>query len=203
MPDLRCKDLRDGVTSSGLPFANISKSEFIEHIRTTTFLVDKSLMIAEFLGPDRDVPLVSTPSEEDVHATIEAPFRAMDITKKRKLLSAEHTAQILDSSDEVPGPQRRALIVRPRRFGKTFTLSMISDFLKMGDSKLSERGRKSIFQQTEMWRKFPNFCEMNFAQHPVIFASFKVGRLLVCVHIVKVPCSRTSRHRHIVSCVFH
>ena len=156
MSVLRCKDLRKCVIGARMPFANISTSEFIEHIRSTSFLVDKSLTIVEFLGPDRDVPLVLT-SSDDVGAAIDS------------------------SSDDVPGPQRRAMIVRPRRFGKTFTLSMINDFLKMGDSEVSERGRKSIFQQTEIWRKFPDFCETNFAQHPVIFASFKVCRCVECV----------------------
>ena len=73
----------------------------------------------------------------------------------------------------VPGIPR-ALISRPRRFGKTFNLSMMNDFLRMGDTPVSEYGRRIVFQQTAVWKQYPDFCAKHFAKHPVIFVTFKV-----------------------------
>ena len=180
---------------SGLSFEVITYSDFIGHIKDCSFLVDKSLMIAEFLGPQRAVPQI--PRDD----AIVFPSSSIPEFPEKRGPPEEGLLRKRLKTDTTKG-HSRALIVRPRRFGKTFGLSMINDFLKMGDSIPSEQGRKLIFQQTQIWRTYPNFCEMNFAQHPVIFASFKVCPILVRVRHIKRPSSRTSRHRRIVSCVF-
>ena len=170
MPVLLCDVLLEKMEAiSGLPFDVITNSEFIGHIKKCSFLVDKSLMIAEFLGPRRALPQIPTASND---ATLFPSSSTPELSRKRGHPEEVSPRKLL-KTDETKG-HSRSLIVRPRRFGKTFGLSMINDFLKMGDSTASEQGRKLIFQETEIWRTYPNFCEMNFAQHPVVFASFKV-----------------------------
>ena len=171
---------------SGLSFDVITYSEFIGHIKKCSFLVDKSLMIAEFLGPRRAVPQIPRASDD---ATVFTSSSTPELPQKRGHPEEVSPRKRL-KTDETKG-HSRALIVRPRRFGKTFGLSMINDFLKIGDSAPSEQGRKLIFRETEIWRTYPKFCEMNFAQHPVVFASFKVCLISDCIRVVKLPCCRT------------
>ena len=189
MPVLLCKDLKEKMKRNlGMSFGVISSSDFIRHIHVFPFLVDKSLMIAEFLRPRRAAPLNSSLDDATVFpASHSSSAGRIDDNRcpPEEVSPGKHLM-----TDKTGQP--RALIVRPRRFGKSFCMSMIDDFLKMGDCKSSEHGRKLIFQQTEVWRKYPDFCEMHFAQHPVISASFKVCSILVCRYIkIKIPCSRT------------
>ncbi len=63
-------------------------------------------------------------------------------------------------------PPEASLITRPRRFGKTLTLSMLEDFF---DIRQDSRGR---FLGLEIMRE-PELCEHWMNQWPVLFLSFK------------------------------
>ena len=177
MPVLRCKDLKENVLSAGGQFDSITKSAFIEHIRTFSILVDKTVIIAEFLGAGRDVGITPYSTSNPMQ---DRDMAETTIDQVRDLCPPEvsRLSNISAKPDEMYRyGHRHVSISRPRGFGKTLILAMIDDFMRIGDSESSQRGRKLIFQQTEIWRRFPNFCERNFAQHPVIFASFKVREM--------------------------
>ena len=50
---------------------------------------------------------------------------------------------------------------------------MIHEFVRMDDEP-SEYARRLFFEQTQIWKDYPEFCEANFAKHPVIFLHFDV-----------------------------
>ena len=242
MPVLRCSTIRRTVAEElqkyqegdhGLPdqskicpkFSSISNSEFIGHIRRKKFLIDKSLVLIDFLGDDGESPCtkavlkdpllsaasgsslpLNQPKANRLKRTLQSSNspkrkRLEDATtsnlpsasgslqsssnrrKQMRIMDATTSGEENHSSDsgsdsakessELDGCSR-ALISRPRRFGKTFNLSMMNDFLRVGDNALSEHGRRIVFQQTALWKLYPEFCAENFAKHPVIFVTFKV-----------------------------
>ena len=189
-----CQQVRRGTFS----FSDISDSEFIRHIRDETFFIDKSLVLIDFLGDDGESPCTKDVLEHSDFSAASGSSLPMNQPKanllKRSLLSSSNRAKQMrvidattsgaenhssdsdsDSENEFSEPGcSRALISRPRRFGKTFNLSMMNDFLRMGDTPVSEYGRRIVFQQTALWKQYPDFCAENFANHPVIFLTFKV-----------------------------
>ena len=52
-----------------------------------------------------------------------------------------------ESGDEV------TLITRPRRFGKTLTLSMVENFFSGSDAGFLHTGRNSLFQGLAIWEE--------------------------------------------------
>jgi hypothetical protein len=56
------------------------------------------------------------------------------------------------------------LITRPRRFGKTLAMSMLSYFLKIGE--------EDLFDGMEI-KNYPEFCAIHQNKYPVIFLTFK------------------------------
>ena len=66
-----------------------------------------------------------------------------------------------------------ALILRPRRFGKTLTMSMLSCFLEMNYQNPEDRSRpERLFKNLEV-SKNKAFCDEYMGRYPVISISFK------------------------------
>ena len=63
------------------------------------------------------------------------------------------------------------LFTRPRRFGKTLTMSMMESFFDCGPG--CERDSREVFEETHIYRKHPDFCREWMNQYPVLFISFK------------------------------
>src|SRR5690242_15690586 len=63
-------------------------------------------------------------------------------------------------------PTEVVLFPRPRRFGKTLTLSALAYFLERRDEDLSH-----LFQDLAVWSD--PAARAHFQQHPVLFLSFK------------------------------
>ena len=167
MPVLLCDALMEKMEiSSRMSFGVVKNSDFISHIKQSIFLVDKTLLIAEFLGPSTVVPLFSTASDDTpiLHGRLSS---TLELARKRGCPEEVSAAKLIKTDVETAG-HPRTVIVRTRRFGKTFSLSVINDFLKLADSVSSELGGKLIFKQTGIWQKYHNFCEMHFANHPVL-----------------------------------
>ena len=59
------------------------------------------------------------------------------------------------------------LFTRPRRFGKTLTMSMMESFFDIG------RDSRDVFSDTDIVKHHPDFCEEWMNRYPVIFLSFK------------------------------
>ena len=59
------------------------------------------------------------------------------------------------------------LFTRPRRFGKTLTMSMMESFFDI------KRNSKELFENLSISRNHPEFCEEWMNQYPVLFLSFK------------------------------
>ncbi len=94
------------------------------------------------------------------HELIETNSYYVDKTKFIKTIFEENTSKVM-------------LITRPRRFGKTLTMSAFYDFLALdpenpGDVSLQEKWFKDtkIFEDKE-------FCSKYMGKFPVIFVSFK------------------------------
>ncbi len=65
------------------------------------------------------------------------------------------------------------LITRPRRFGKTLTMSMFSSFLGINyDNPMDLSRHQELFKNREIL-KDKDFCEKFMGKYPVIFISFK------------------------------
>ena len=180
MPVLLLKDLRSAVADGIRDYHKLylpahkdqgayepqcpDSQDFMMHIAEATFLVDKSLIMTEFIGSWK--PLEELFSTENMSvkpgSSLKRELNEEDSPRKRVWISDVDTPTHLKS-----------LIARPRRFGKTFNLSMMYEFLRTADTPSNERKRKLIFKQMEIWKTFPQFCELHFAKHPVIFVSFK------------------------------
>ena len=146
---------------------------FIMHVDEAVFLVDKSLMLTEFIGS-------WTPSEEELLNTEDMSVKIGSSLKLNEEVGTQKTNQkrdrepvLISDVDEDAPYYLKSLIARPRRFGKTLNLSMLYEFLRMGDTPLNQYLRMLIFKQMEIWKTFPKFCELHFARHPVIFVSFQ------------------------------
>ena len=65
------------------------------------------------------------------------------------------------------------LFTRPRRFGKTITLSMLQSFLEMNYENPSDKSKQiELFKDTEIF-KDKDFCDKYMGQYPVIYLSLK------------------------------
>ena len=65
------------------------------------------------------------------------------------------------------------LFTRPRRFGKSITLSMIKSFLEINYEDPSDKSKQiELFKDTEIF-KDKEFCDEYMGQYPVIFLSLK------------------------------
>ena len=60
-----------------------------------------------------------------------------------------------------------ALFTRPRRFGKTLTMSMLESFFDIG------RDSHEVFRELSVYRNHPDFCKEWMNQYPVLFISLK------------------------------
>lgn len=66
-----------------------------------------------------------------------------------------------------------SLIVRPRRFGKTLTMSMIKHFLQINTINVNDTSEaQTLFKDTFIF-KDDDFCKRYLGQYPVIFISLK------------------------------
>ena len=59
------------------------------------------------------------------------------------------------------------LFTRPRRFGKTLTMSMMQSFFDI------RRDSRDLFQELEICKNHPDFCKEWMNQFPVLFLSLK------------------------------
>lgn len=59
------------------------------------------------------------------------------------------------------------LFTRPRRFGKTLTLSMMESFFDV------QRDSRKVFQGLNVLNNYPEFCKEWMNRYPVLFLSFK------------------------------
>ena len=65
------------------------------------------------------------------------------------------------------------LFLRPRRFGKTLTLSMIEHFCKLDYENVGNQDKaRALFENLEIY-KDKEFCNKHMAQYPVISISLK------------------------------
>ena len=65
------------------------------------------------------------------------------------------------------------LFTRPRRFGKSITISMLQSFLEMNYENPSDKSKQiALFKDTEIF-KDKEFCDKYIGQYPVIFLSLK------------------------------
>ena len=68
------------------------------------------------------------------------------------------------------------LFTRPRRFGKSITLSMLKSFLEMNYENPSDKSKQiELFKDTEIF-KDKEFCDKYMGQFPIIYLSFKESR---------------------------
>ena len=66
-----------------------------------------------------------------------------------------------------------ALMLRPRRFGKTLTMSMLSCFLEMNYQHPEDRSRpERLFKDLAIYKN-KAFCDKHMGRYPVISLSFK------------------------------
>ena len=66
-----------------------------------------------------------------------------------------------------------SVFLRPRRFGKTLTLSMIEHFCKLDYENVGNQDKaRALFENLEIY-KDKEFCKNHMAQYPVIFISLK------------------------------
>lgn len=59
------------------------------------------------------------------------------------------------------------LFTRPRRFGKTLTMSMMENFFDI------KRNTLELFENLNIYKNHPNFCKEWMNQYPTLFMSFK------------------------------
>ena len=97
---------------------------------------------------------------DDYKSLIDSSCYYVDKTPILKYLFSQNRSQVL-------------LITRPRRFGKSLTISMISAFLSLNlsDPKNKER-HCALFKDQEIF-KDTAFCNQFMGQFPVIFISLK------------------------------
>jgi len=70
-------------------------------------------------------------------------------------------------------PSKVMLITRPRRFGKTLTMSTFYDFLSLNPENPGDVSRQEKwFRDTEIF-KDKEFCNKNMGKFPVVFLTFK------------------------------
>ena len=176
MPVLQCSSIMEAVAKqlrlnyANSPFSN-TNSTFLTHLSNERYLIDKSNIIVDFV--DGASKAESNGLDLDLGQSKRSCPRSSSSKAKQRIGGyADH------ASNEPENYYHRVLILRPPHFGKTLNLSMINDFLRMGDSEVCEYGRKIVFEQTTVWKQYPDFCKENFAKHPVISVTFKVRGIL-------------------------
>lgn len=96
-----------------------------------------------------------------------------------------------------------SLYTRPRRFGKTLTLSMLASFLEMDYENPGEtRAARELFSGLAVLED-KDFCEANLAKWPVIFISLKDVEgpdfLLAAEALKHLLCRTAKRYRFLLS----
>ena len=95
-----------------------------------------------------------------LHELIESNSYYVDKTKFIKTIFEENTSNVM-------------LITRPRRFGKTLTMSTFYDFLALDPVNPSDTSRQEKwFKDTKIFED-KDFCSKYMGKFPVIFVSFK------------------------------
>ena len=70
------------------------------------------------------------------------------------------------------------LITRPRRFGKTLTMSMFYDFLSLDPENPGDISRQErLFKDTKICREEKKFCDEFMGKFPVIFLTLNANFL--------------------------
>ena len=94
------------------------------------------------------------------HKLIENDCYYVDKTKFIKTIFEENTSKVM-------------LITRPRRFGKTLTMSTFYDFLALDPVNPTDVSRQEKwFKDTKIF-EYKDFCSKYMGKYPVIFVSFK------------------------------
>ena len=97
---------------------------------------------------------------EIFHELIESNSYYVDKTKFIKTIFEENTSKVM-------------LITRPRRFGKTLTMSTFFDFLALDPVNPTDVSRQEKwFKDTKIFED-KDFCSKYMGKYPVIFVSFK------------------------------
>ena len=101
------------------------------------------------------------------------------VTKGKKYVDKTGSLEdLLESGDAV------ALLLRPRRFGKTLSMSMLQNFLELNYADPQDRSRQErLFHNLNVYGN-REFCDRHMGRHPVISISlkdvdgnnFKIGR---------------------------
>ena len=109
-----------------------------------------------------------TIGREDFASLIEADFLYIDKTKYLSEFLAVNDARVTDAARN-----KVMLFTRPRRFGKTLTMSMIENFFQLdyqnpGDTSKAEKIFKGLLISDNQ-----EFCKLHMAKYPVISISLK------------------------------
>ena len=90
------------------------------------------------------------------------------VTKGKKYVDKTGALEdLLESGDAV------ALLLRPRRFGKTLSMSMLQNFLELNYADPEDRSRQErLFQNLNVYGK-REFCDRHMGRYPVISISLK------------------------------
>ena len=66
------------------------------------------------------------------------------------------------------------LLLRPRRFGKTLSMSMLSTFLEMNYENPEDRSRQeNLFKDLKVYKENRKLCDEYMGRYPVVSISFK------------------------------
>ncbi|KAJ1675919.1 hypothetical protein EV182_000343, partial [Spiromyces aspiralis] len=68
------------------------------------------------------------------------------------------------------------IILRPRRFGKTWFLTVAHDFFNVAETKAELAKRKRIFKKMNIHKVDPTFVDKHCGRYPVIYLSLKYMR---------------------------
>ena len=90
------------------------------------------------------------------------------VTKGKKYVDKTGSLEdLLESGDAV------ALLLRPRRFGKTLSMSMLQNFLELNYADPQDRSRQErLFHNLNVYGN-REFCDRHMGRHPVISISLK------------------------------
>ncbi len=89
------------------------------------------------------------------------------------LSGACYVDKTLALKDLVTESPKVSLMLRPQRFGKSLTMSMIQTFLEMNYDDPEDISRQEkIFKKLKIYKEEPKFCAEHMGQYPVISISF-------------------------------
>lgn len=110
-------------------------------------------------------------------------------------------------SDLLESSTRVALVVRPRRFGKTTNLTMLENFFACPIEPDNKEHRQELFIGSKIWNEKRELFDEHFCKYPVISLSLKVqSYLCICFEISMhvclsvVPCRIFMIAKHGNSC---